>query len=75
MSMGDNWEMIGHFLQIPEHELVATKVEERTLYLRIYRLLKHWVNCSVENDRSKLARILSTAPGAQRACEVLKRTN
>lgn len=58
-SLGDNWTMLGSYLSIPDHELVAVEVEERTLYRRVSRLLKFWVDLSDENDRKQLASILS----------------
>ena len=51
--------MLSSYLGIPDHELVATQVEERTLYRKINRLLKFWVNLSADNDRKQLASVLS----------------
>lgn len=74
--LGDNWTMLGSYLNIPEHELVAVEVEERTLYRRVSRLLKFWVNLSDENDRKQLVSILSQVKHynlGQCAYEVLRK--
>ena len=74
--LGDNWTMLGSYLNIPEHEMVAVEVEERTLYRRVSRLLKFWVNLSDENDRKQLFSILSQVKHynlGQCAYEVLRK--
>ena len=74
--LGDNWTMLGSYLNIPEHELVAVEVEERTLYRRVSRLLKFWVDQSDENDRKQLVSILSQVKHynlGQCAYEVLRK--
>ena len=74
--LGENWTILGSCLSVPDHELVATEVEEKTLYRRINRLLKFWVNLSEDNDRKHLASVLSQVGQynlGQYASEVLQK--
>jgi len=74
--LGENWTILGSCLGVPDHELVATEVEEKTLYRRVNRLLKFWVNLSEDNDRKHLASVLSQVGQynlGQYASEVLQK--
>lgn len=57
-ALGHDWKLLATPLSIPDHELASTEVEEKTLLLKVNRLLKKWVNASDENDRTKMASLL-----------------
>ena len=77
MALRDDWPMLGPYLQLPEHELAAADVDERTLYRKISRVLRRWIDYDTANDRQKLARVLAQARD-DLGCfaeEVLKKAN
>ena len=61
MILRGDWTILGPYLSLPDHELAAADMDERTLYNKISRLLKRWVDYDITNDRQKLGDILAGA--------------
>ena len=69
--------MLGTYLQLPDHEVAAADVDERTLFRKISRVLRRWIDYDIGNDRQKLASVLTLARDelGRFAEEVLQRGN
>lgn len=74
-ALGHDWKLLATPLSIPDHELAATDVEEKTLMLKVNRLLKKWVAASEENDRTKMASLLESLNLKKYVQEALKKDN
>ena len=77
MSLREDWTMLGAYLQLPDHEMAAADVDERSLYRKISRVLNRWINYDIANDRQKLALVLTQARSdlGRFAEEVLQKAN
>lgn len=77
MSLREDWTILGAYLQLPDHEMAAADVDERTLYRKISRVLNRWINYDIANDRQKLALVLTQARSdlGRFAEEVLQKAN
>ncbi len=71
-KLGSDWIRLAPYLDFPDHERAATDDEEPTLYRRIHRMLKFWVESSENNDRKKLVSVLPSDVVAE-VSDVLKK--
>ena len=58
-----DWSLLAGPLAIPDHELASTDYEEKTLIMKINRLLRKWIDLSRGNDRVRLASLLGEMEG------------
>ena len=58
-----DWSLLAVPLAIPDYELASTGCEEKTLIMKINRLLRKWIDLSRGNDRARLASLLGGMEG------------
>lgn len=71
--LGSNWKILAAPLSIPDYMLASIEHDERTLLLKVNKLLVSWVDSDVRNDRRRLAMLLGHVELEQH-CRVALRT-
>ena len=62
-TVGSEWKLLAAPLSISDAEVNSIDYDERTLKLKINKLLTMWVDRDEGNDRAKLAQLLGGVPG------------
>ena len=53
-----DWPILATYLEIPGDVLAAIKVDEPTLYRKVNKILRYWIESDEDHDRKQLVSIL-----------------
>ena len=70
-TVGSEWKLLAAPLNIDDADVNSIDYEQKTLKLKINELLKIWVDRDEQNDRTRLAQLLTSLDGYNlvRACQ------